>query len=132
MRIMITDKQKKRTGSEGEDIACDYLLGQGHAILERNWRSGHLEIDIISLDSKGIHFVEVKTRRPPYQALPQDSVTMPKQRNVAKAAGAYMRTARGRKVGDAEIWFDIVAVILGGDGSRSVEYIPGAYTPIFI
>ena len=36
-------------GKKGEDIACGLLEGMGHIILERNWRSGHLEIDIISV-----------------------------------------------------------------------------------
>lgn len=128
---MVEDRQKKQTGRRGEQIACDFLVGKGHTILERNWRSGHLEVDIISLDPKGIHFVEVKTRRPPFQALPQDCVDRAKQRNIAKAAAAYMRSAKGRRAGDAEIWFDIVAVILDGS-NETVEYIPGAYTPIYI
>lgn len=128
---MVEDRQKKQTGKKGEQIACDYLLGLGHVILERNWRAGHLEVDIISLDGNGIHFVEVKTRRPPFQALPQDCVNASKQKNIAKAANAYLRTAKGRKVGDAEVWFDIIAVIIEGE-SEQIEYIPGAYTPIYI
>lgn len=125
------DRQKKATGRRGEQIACEYLLKEGHIILERNWRSGHLEVDIITLDPKGIHFVEVKTRRPPYQALPQDCVDATKQRNVAKAAVSYLHTAKGRKLADAEVWFDVVAVILDGK-KETIEYIPGAYTPIYI
>jgi putative endonuclease len=46
----------------------------GHTILERNWRSGHLEIDIISFDKDGTHFVEVKTRSRSIQALSQEYV----------------------------------------------------------
>jgi len=128
---MARDRQKKQTGDKGEQLACGYLLNKGHAILERNWRAGHLEVDIISLDTKGIHFVEVKTRRPPYQALPQDSVGAEKQKNIARAAAAYMRSAKGRKLSDAEIWFDIVSVILDGNTER-IEYFPGAYTPIYL
>lgn len=128
---MVEDRQKKQTGRRGEQIACDYLLKEGHVILERNWRSGHLEVDIISFDSKGIHFVEVKTRRPPFQALPQDCVDRTKQRNIAKAAAAYMRSAKGKGVRDSEIWFDIVSVIIDGT-QETVEYIPAAYTPIYI
>ena len=54
---------RRELGRVGEDIACSLLEGMGHLILERNWRSSHLEIDIISYDPAGIHFVEVKTRR---------------------------------------------------------------------
>ena len=38
-------------GRLGEDIACRYLENLGHTILDRNWRWGHLEIDIISFDA---------------------------------------------------------------------------------
>ncbi len=27
---------------------CDMLVGLGYAIVERNWRVGHLEIDIVA------------------------------------------------------------------------------------
>ena len=40
---------RRDLGRQGEDIACTLLESMGHTILERNWRSGHLEIDIISL-----------------------------------------------------------------------------------
>ena len=80
---MVTDREKKQTGKAGEEAACRFLADRGHVILARNWRSGHLEIDIISMDKAGIHFVEVKTRRPPMQTLPQESVTPGKQRKIA-------------------------------------------------
>ena len=44
---------RQSLGRLGEDMACRFLQGRGHAILERNWRSGHLEIDIISFNVKG-------------------------------------------------------------------------------
>ena len=70
---------RQTLGKKGEDIACEILRGMGHTILERNWRSSHLEIDIISFDPDGIHFVEVKTRRQSIQAPPQESVDRAKQ-----------------------------------------------------
>ena len=47
---------RSELGQLGERLACELLMGMGHTILERNWRSGHLEIDIISFDAEGIHF----------------------------------------------------------------------------
>ena len=32
-------KAKKKTGKEGADEACRFLIDKGHTILERNWRS---------------------------------------------------------------------------------------------
>lgn len=50
-------------GKWGEDVAADYLLRQGYTILERDWKSGHRDLDIIALDGDTVVFVEVKTRR---------------------------------------------------------------------
>lgn len=120
---------RRNTGDEGEDVACRFLSGRGHTILSRNWRAGHLEIDIVSMDGDGIHFVEVKTRRPPMQALPQDSVTPVKQMRIARAANAYLNKVRNVMLNDAECHFDIVAVTIENSGPK-VEYIPDAYYPM--
>lgn len=97
----------------------------------RNWRSGHLEIDLVSLSDDGIHFVEVKTRRPPLQAEPQDNVTGKKQNRICKAANAFLNKVDIPYVRDAECHFDVVAVTLEETGPR-VVYIPDAYYPIFV
>ena len=55
--------KRQKLGQVGEELACRYLTEIGHTVIERNWRSGHLEIDVISISPDGIHFVEVKTRR---------------------------------------------------------------------
>ena len=50
-------------GKWGEQVAVDYLQRKGYEILERDWKSGHRDLDIIALDGDTIVFVEVKTRR---------------------------------------------------------------------
>ena len=118
-------------GKQGEDIACRLLEGMGHTILARNWRSGHLEIDIISLDSTGIHFVEVKTRRLNVQAPPEENVNRAKQRRIASAAGRFLKSGKGLPYGDHECSFDIVAVTFEG-GQANTEWFPQAYIPMYI
>ena len=118
-------------GKQGEDIACRLLEGMGHTILARNWRSGHLEIDIISLDSTGIHFVEVKTRRLNVQAPPEENVDRAKQRRIASAAGRFLKSGKGLPYGDHECSFDIVAVTFEG-GKANTEWFPQAYIPMYI
>ena len=49
-------------GAQGEDIAIDYLRRKGYVILDRNWRSGHREIDIVARKDDTVVFVEVKAR----------------------------------------------------------------------
>lgn len=118
-------------GKQGEDIACRLLEGMGHTILARNWRSGHLEIDIISIDSTGIHFVEVKTRRLNVQAPPEENVDRAKQRRIASAAGRFLKSGKGLPYGDHECSFDIVAVTFEG-GKANTEWFPQAYIPMYL
>ena len=122
--------KRQITGRQGEDIACRLLEGKGHLILERNFRTGHLEIDIISKAADGIHFVEVKARRENIQAPPQDNVGWQKQKNIAKAAQAFLRSGKGRPYGSHECFFDIVAVTFTQNG-HSIGWIPQAYIPMY-
>ena len=49
-------------GKWGEDLASDYLEQKCYTIMERDWKSGRRDIDIIAHDGNTIVFVEVKTR----------------------------------------------------------------------
>lgn len=124
----------KKTGRLGEDEACRFLVGIGHSILKRNFRSGRKEIDIISLDGSGIHFVEVKSRRPPLTADPSESVTPEKQKRIAAAAAGFLTKSAGTNplVTDAECFFDVVTVIFDEEGEASVRYYPQAFIPMFV
>lgn len=122
---------RQELGRTGEDIACGLLLSMGHVILERNWRSGHLEIDIISSDPDGIHFVEVKTRRDSIQAPPQENVGYDKQRKLAKAALRYLHSRKGQNLANAECMFDVIAVTFCGTEIKT-EWFPQAFIPIYL
>lgn len=129
---MESGKHDRRSiGRTGEDIACRLLEDRGHTILERNWRYGHLEIDIISVDPIGIHFVEVKSRCHSIQAPPQENVDRAKQRRTAKAAQAFLRTSQGLSFRNMECLFDVVAVTFDGT-SVYTEYLEQAYMPLYI
>ena len=121
---------RQSLGRLGEDMTCSFLESKGHTILERNWRSGHLEIDIISFDEEGIHFVEVKTRRQSIQAPPQNNVDRIKQTRITKAALSFLKSAKGRPFGNHECFFDVAAVTFEDD-KGSLEWFPQAYIPIY-
>lgn len=123
--------KRQELGQLGEELACRFLTERGHTILERNWRSGHLEIDIISASSAGIHFVEVKTRKENIQAPPQENVDWAKQRRITKAAAGFLKSGRGQQLGGQDCQFDIIAVTLS-DKTERIEYFPQAYIPIYL
>ena len=131
------DSEKRMTprmslGRRGEDVACGFLSGKGHTIVERNYRSGHLEIDIITLDKDGVHFVEVKSRVAPVAVSPEENVTAAKQKKVADAALRYLHTSNDKRLSaDLEVSFDVVAVTFDG-GGEIVEWFPNAYYPMYL
>lgn len=120
-----------RLGKKGEEMACEYLIGNGHIILERNWRSGHLEIDIITVAPDGIHFVEVKSRVAPVSASPEENVGYTKQRKLITAAKYYLNSeSRKKKLNaDMEVFFDVISIVFEGEGAE-VNFYPQAYLPI--
>lgn len=131
------DSEKRMTprmslGRRGEDVACGFLSGKGHTIVERNYRSGHLEIDIITLDKDGVHFVEVKSRVAPVAVSPEENVTAAKQKKVADAALRYLHTSKDKRLSaDLEVSFDVVAVTFDG-GKEIVEWFPNAFYPMYL
>lgn len=122
---------RKITGNRGEDEACRYLQGIGHCILARNWRSGHLELDIVSRDACGLHFVEVKTRRAPASAEPQENVGALKRKRLVCAARAFLNSGTLPHGSELEAFFDVISVLLDGDDA-TIEYYPQAFIPIYV
>lgn len=60
------EEKKKNTtfvGALGEEAVANYLLGQGHEIIARNFKTYFYEIDIVSLCEGKIYFTGVKYRR---------------------------------------------------------------------
>lgn len=126
---MGNNRHNSQVGRKGEDLACRFLMDRGHTILERNWRSGHLELDIVSIDTNGIHFVEVKSRCAPFGTPPQESVTTAKQKKLYEAARRFLarRDSRLDTYGE-ECHFDIFSVVFDRETTRT-EYIQDAFIP---
>ncbi|MDB5186574.1 MAG: putative Ribonuclease [Candidatus Saccharibacteria bacterium] len=85
-RNTITSKQ---IGDEGEKAAMQYLITQGHEIIERNWRTKFCEIDIISYHGDTIYFTEVKYRKKDDQGGGLAAITAQKHRQMKFAAEYY-------------------------------------------
>ena len=90
---------KRDFGKVGETTAGEFLKARGFEIIGRNVYVGRCEIDIISADSAGLHFVEVKSRKAPAAADPLVNVTAAKQKNMVQAALRYLHS-EGRRFKD--------------------------------
>lgn len=120
-------------GRRGEEEASRYLARLGHRILARNWRGGHLELDIITLLGSELHFVEVKSRVAPVMAEPERNVGRTKQRRMVAAAQAFLHGDDRKDLpADLEIFFDVMSVVFYGTGAEfDIEYYPKAFVPLY-
>ena len=124
MNVLRTSK----IGEAGEQMACDFLQTRGHRILDRNWHAGHLELDIVSEFSDGVHFVEVKTRTAPVTSTILDQVNTIKQKRISAAAVQYLHK---KKLDGKEVFFDVVSVMFDGQ-ETVVRYYPQAWIPLYV
>lgn len=124
----------RSVGILGERVAARYLRLHGYRILERNYRSGHWELDLIAARFGTIVFVEVKTRTyspgeidlvpPPGNAVRSDKIRV--TRRAARDYLASHPTSRKPRM-------DVIEVFLAppdGKGKQKVlriHHIPAAY-----
>ena len=73
----------------GEDKACELLKKKGYKIIERNFRKGYGEIDIVCLKDKTLIFVEVKTRTSKAYGTPIEAISYFKLKSLIKTAQFY-------------------------------------------
>lgn len=106
-------------GARGEELATEWLRERGFYIVERNWRVGHYEMDIIAEHYDTLHFVEVKTRRKGGWQSAYDSIDEQKIRSLRRAAMAYRSMHRIRH----NIQFDLIAITVDDDSSTTIDYV---------
>jgi len=116
-------RYKQRLGKSGEDLAVSFLKKKSFEILERNYRFGHKEIDIIGKDKNTIVFIEVKTGRSKDFGSPHERVNLKKQKSMIEVAQDYIQKSNFR---DVDFRFDVVAVSFE-KGNRKIEHIKNAF-----
>lgn len=94
-------------GKWGEDKASEFLQRNGYKIIERDWKSGRRDIDIIATDGKDVIFVEVKTRRNRLFGDPEEAVDYRKLQSLRLAINHYIKYRRI----NFNVRFDIISVV---------------------
>ncbi len=119
-------KTNKELGRIGEEHAARFLASRGYKIRERNFRLGRgAEADIVAEHKGALVFVEVKSRTADDEFAPRDQVNAWKERQVTRAADAYLRTREHR---ERVTRFDIVEVYLTPEGRvQKIEVLEGAF-----
>ncbi|MGH7460952.1 MAG: YraN family protein [Longimicrobiales bacterium] len=110
-------------GRQSERVAAHYLEARGYDIVERNFRVGHKEVDLIVRRDDLIAFVEVKARAGAGYGHPLEAITWVKRREVGHVARVWI-AAHGRR--GFAYRFDAIAVIWR-DGRPDIEHVPNAW-----
>jgi putative endonuclease len=107
----------------GEKVAERWLQRAGWRVLQRRYRSGHRDIDLIVEREGLVAFVEVKARHGAEFGDPVEAVDWRKQRQLARSAVAWIN--RHGRPGET-YRFDVVGVLVNGASVR-VRHVADAF-----
>jgi putative endonuclease len=101
--------ESKQFGDEGEEIAAKLLEKKGYEIIERNYRYGKGELDIIAKDPNDgyLVFIEVKSRKNLEYGEPEYAITKNRMSQLRKIAASYLFE---KEIGEIECRFDVVTI----------------------
>jgi putative endonuclease len=111
-------------GVEGERLAEAWLVQRGWRILDRRFRSGHRDLDLVAERSGIVAFVEVKARRGRNFGDPVEAVNWRKQRELTRSAGVWIARFGGEK---QLFRFDVVGVLMDESGVR-IRHVENAFS----
>jgi putative endonuclease len=110
-------------GRRSEELAAEWLVGQGFKIVARNHMAKRGEVDLVCREGDTLCFVEVRSRRSDRFGSAGATVNRHKARRVVAAATDWAMRNGGL---DRRIRFDIVGVDLSATQPR-LELHRGAF-----
>ena len=99
-------------GKWGEKEALNFLVGKGHQVLERNYRTKLGELDIVTLYEGMIYCIEVKSWRNSF-VHPLEVMT---ERKIAKMKLIAKSFFYSRKIPEENYLVNICLLYVTGDG----------------
>lgn len=114
---------KQEFGELGEQIAERWLKRKGWRVVQRRFRSGHRDIDLVVEREGVVAFVEVKARRGHEFGDPVEAVNWAKQRELVRSASVWI-DRHGRPSDSYR--FDVIGVLVEGERIR-VRHVPNAF-----
>jgi putative endonuclease len=94
-------------GKWGEALAAEFVEKQGYEILERDWKSGHHDLDIIARDEDTLVIIEVKTRRNRLFGDPEEAIDYKKRLSLQSAINHYLKSHRIK----IPVRFDVISIV---------------------
>ena len=117
-----TAQQRTALGAYGEGLAAKHLADQGMVLLDRNWRCGLGEIDLVLRDQGVLVVCEVKTRSSAAFGSPLEGVT---QRKAARLRRLAARWLAEHQIRPADVRIDLVGVLVPRSGAAQIEHVRG-------
>jgi putative endonuclease len=125
---------RRALGRLGERLAAAHLQRLGFAIVQRNFRTRHVEIDLIAFDGRTLAMVEVKTRRADrrWRLAPEEQplawLRSRQRMRVRRLAAAWLHgESRDRPVAHT-IRFDAIGVVVDdADRLLCLDHIESAW-----
>jgi putative endonuclease len=106
-------------GKWGENVAAEYLQEKGYDIIERDWKSGHHDLDIVANDHGTLVIVEVKTRRNRLFGAPEEAIDYKKRLSLQSAINHYVKSCRTF----GSVRFDIVSIVGTIGSTPEIDHI---------
>ena len=106
-------------GKWGEELAAEYLQEKGYEIIERDWKSGHHDLDIIAKEGGTLVIVEVKTRRNRLFGDPEEAIDYRKRKSLQSAINHYVKSHRVK----ATVRFDIISIVGTIGSTPEIDHI---------
>ncbi|MCM8796887.1 MAG: YraN family protein [Candidatus Omnitrophica bacterium] len=116
-------KDNRSIGKNAEEAAVDFLRKSGYRIIKRNYRTRLGEIDIIAREKDTLCFIEVKSRSALSFGLPEEAVSLSKQRQLSKTALVFLKETNSLT---DKSRFDVISII-GLPGQEKIELIKNAF-----
>ena len=110
-------------GELGERIAERWLRERGWRVVQRRFRSGHRDIDLVVEQDGVVAFVEVKARQGERFGDPVEAVDWRKQRELSRSARVWV-DRHGRR--EDAYRFDVIGVLVAGSSVR-IRHVPNAF-----
>jgi len=110
-------------GEVGEKVAERWLRRSGWRIMQRRFRNGHRDIDLIAEREGTVAFVEVKARKGTEFGDPVEAVNWRKQRELTRSALVWI-DRHGRP--HENYRFDVIGVLVEGSRVR-VRHVENAF-----
>ena len=111
-------------GTRGEDLALEFLIGQGYDLVQRNWRSRSGELDLVMRDGDCLVIVEVKARRGDSAGRAEQAISKIQGRRLLNAGEWFVQSHP--ELADLFWRCDLVAITYRDDGPPSILHYVNA------